>query len=205
VTRHAAVRGARRATRRRGCLQQPAPAASAAGPGRLPALLHRVRPPVLLVRRRRQPCVAADDRQSGQHIALRRGGRAMTVAEKVVNRVSNRLGRRQSRRSFLVKTAVIGSALAVNPWRYILKPGTAYASLCGPDADCGSGWTAMCCTINEGQNTCPPGTLPAGWWKADNSGFCAGGPRYYIDCNSTCSTCGCGASGICGSSCWSCG
>jgi hypothetical protein len=126
-------------------------------------------------------------------------------AERVVQRVSARLGHRFSRRSFLVRTAVVGSALAVNPLRYLLRPGTAYASLCGPAADCGSGWTAMCCTINGGRNTCPPGSIPAGWWKVDNSGFCSGGPRYYIDCNSTCGPCGCGSSGICGPSCWTCG
>ena len=80
----------------------------------------------------------------------------------------------------------------VNPLRYLLRPGTAYASLCGPDASCASGWTAFCCTVNGGQNTCPPGSIPAGWWKADNSSFCHSGPRYYIDCNASCGTCGCG-------------
>ena len=41
-------------------------------------------------------------------------------------------------------------------------PGTAYAALCGPDASCSSGWTAFCCTVNGGQNTCPPGSMPGG-------------------------------------------
>ena len=45
---------------------------------------------------------------------------------------STRFGRRSSRRSFLVKSAVVGSALAVNPLRYLLRPGTAYAAVCGP-------------------------------------------------------------------------
>ena len=122
------------------------------------------------------------------------------VADRVVTTLTERLDRkRTSRRSFLVKTAVVGSALAVNPWRYLLRPGTAYASLCGPAADCASGWTVFCCTINNKRNTCPPGTLAAGWWKADNSGFCGGKARYYVDCNAKCTKCGCGASGICGS------
>ena len=123
-----------------------------------------------------------------------------TLPERAVARTSGWFGRRHSRRSFLTRVAVVGSALAVNPFRYILKPGTAYASLCGPASDCGSGWSAMCCSVNGGANDCPPGTIPGGWWKADNSGFCGGGPRYYIDCNSTCS-CGCGSSGICSSGC----
>jgi hypothetical protein len=122
----------------------------------------------------------------------------------VVAGTSRWLGRKEGRRSFLVKTAVVGSALAVNPFRYVFRPGTAHAALCGPGADCGSGWSAMCCSINGGRNTCPPGTIPAGWWKADNSGFFNGGPRYYVDCNSTCS-CDCGGSGICAPSCQSCG
>jgi ribosomal protein L24E len=129
-----------------------------------------------------------------------------TLSERVVARTSSWLGRKQGRRSFLIKSAVVGSALAVNPFRYILKPGTAEAALgCGPEADCGSGWSAMCCSINGGQNTCPPGSLPGGWWKVDNSGFCHGGPRYYIDCNASCGSCGCGASGVCSSSCNNCG
>jgi hypothetical protein len=63
----------------------------------------------------------------------------------------------------------------------------------------------MCCSINGGKNSCPPGSIPAGWWKVDNSGFCNGGPRYYIDCNATCH-CGCpGGAGICDPGCQSCG
>jgi hypothetical protein len=41
----------------------------------------------------------------------------------------------------------------------------------------------MCCSINNGHNTCPPGSYPGGWWKADRSSFCGGAARYYIDCN----------------------
>jgi hypothetical protein len=126
----------------------------------------------------------------------------MTVLDRVVTSVSERLARREPRRSFLFKTAVVGSALAVNPLRYVLRPGTAYAQVCGPEADCNSGWTVFCCSINNGRNMCPPNTIPAGWWKADGSAYCSG-PRYIIDCNATCS-CGCGPSGICGPNCISC-
>ena len=127
------------------------------------------------------------------------------VGDRVVAAISRRFGRRIPRRSFLVRTAVFASALAVNPIRYLLRPGTAYASLCGPDAGCGSGWTAMCCTVNGGENSCPPGSVPAGWWKADNTPFCGSAPRYYIDCNSLCANCGCaGGSGLCAPQCVDC-
>jgi hypothetical protein len=41
----------------------------------------------------------------------------------------------------------------------------------------------MCCSINNGHNTCPPNTFAGGWWKADRSSYCGGAARYYIDCN----------------------
>ena len=41
----------------------------------------------------------------------------------------------------------------------------------------------------------------AGWWKADGSGFCGSGPRYYYDCNAACNGCGCGRNGVCEGSC----
>jgi hypothetical protein len=109
------------------------------------------------------------------------------------------VGAKSSRRSFLVRVAVAGSALTVAPLRFILRPGTAYAAVCGPDASCGGGYTAMCCTVS-GANRCPPGSFAAGWWKADNSGLCCGNAaRYYIDCNLQCGQqcqCRC-ASGSC--------
>jgi hypothetical protein len=88
-----------------------------------------------------------------------------------------------TRRRFLGRAAIVGSALAVNPLQYVLKPVPAYASVCGEGASCNSGWTAFCCTVNNGANTCPPGSLVAGWWKIDRSPFCRDAPRYIIDCN----------------------
>ena len=88
-----------------------------------------------------------------------------------------------SRRSFLAKAAVLGAALATNPLQWILKPGTAYANVCGDGVGCGTCWTVFCCPVNNGANTCPEGTFAAGWWKADASAFCGGVARYYIDCN----------------------
>jgi hypothetical protein len=121
-------------------------------------------------------------------------------AERVVDRLARRTARRGvSRRSFLVRAAVIGSALTVAPLRWIMRPTSAYASICGEGASCGQGWTAFCCTINRGANTCPPGSYVAGWWKIDRSPFCADAPRYIVDCNRTpgaSCTCRC-ASGSC--------
>jgi hypothetical protein len=128
-----------------------------------------------------------------------------TLSERVVSRLSARMGAsKSSRRSFLTKTAVVGAAIASNPLRYVMQPGTAYAQVCGPDADCASGWTVFCCSVNNGSNTCPTGTIAAGWWKADGSNFCGGGPRYIIDCNGLCGDCGCGRSGICAPGCYNC-
>lgn len=114
-------------------------------------------------------------------------------AQRLVHRISGALGRSTTtRRSFLTKTAVVGSALAVGPLDYVLKPGTAYGYLCGT---CTDGWTAFCCTINNGRNVCPSGSFVAGWWKADNAAYCCGSARYIIDCNATCPTqcsCRCG-------------
>ncbi len=122
----------------------------------------------------------------------------------LVERAAALLDRGPSRRSFLVRAAVVGSALTVSPVRFLLRPGTAYAAVCGTDSTCGSGYTVFCCTINNGVNRCPPGSLVGGWWKSDNSGFCCGNARYYIDCHSFCS-CGCEAGrNFCGEGCRNC-
>ena len=117
-----------------------------------------------------------------------------TLSQRIVHRASAALGgSRTSRRSFLTRTAVLGSALAVGPIDFILKPGTAYGYLCGT---CSDGWTAFCCTIMNGRNVCPPNSFVAGWWKADNAAYCCGAARYIIDCNATCPTqCSCRCAG----------
>jgi len=116
--------------------------------------------------------------------------------------------KRTSRRGFLARTALVGSALAAAPLTYLLRPGSAEAAVCGDGASCGSGWTAFCCTVNNGVNRCPPGTFAGGWWKADGSAYCCSGgqrrPRYIIDCHGYC-TCGCSSgSAFCSASCRSC-
>lgn len=115
------------------------------------------------------------------------------VAAPLSARIAGRLGdlltrrsdpiRETGRRSFLRRAAMVGTALAVNPFDFILRPQSAYASVCGPSNECSQGWTAFCCTINGGANTCPPGSYVAGWWKVSSSAFCRGEDRYVIDCN----------------------
>jgi hypothetical protein len=114
----------------------------------------------------------------------------MSLSERVATRVGALLERRLSRRSALSRAALAGSAFAVAPLRYLLAPGTAWAVI-GPGS-CGSGlctdgYTAFCCEIEHGRNSCPAGTYVAGWWKCTDytgGGLCAEqGVRYYLDCN----------------------
>jgi hypothetical protein len=109
---------------------------------------------------------------------------AAPLSVRIVDRFGRALaGRGLSRRRFLGRTAIAASALTVNPLQYVLRPTSAYASVCGEGASCSSGWTAFCCTVNDGANTCPSGSYAAGWWKIDSSPFCRDAPRYIVDCN----------------------
>jgi hypothetical protein len=122
----------------------------------------------------------------------------------LVEKASGWLERRTSRRTFLQRVAVVGSAMSVSGLDYVLRPGTAYASVCGSGSTCASGWTALCCTIHHGVNQCPPGSFAGGWWKADGAGLCGGSARYYIDCHPRCQ-CGCGGGQrFCSQRCWGC-
>lgn len=118
----------------------------------------------------------------------------------IAQRAASFLERRVDRRGVLRRGAVAGTALAVAPSAYVMRPNSAYAAVCSPNALCNDGYTEFCCTIT-GANRCPPGTALGGWWKVDGSHFCGGGPRYYLDCNAGCGGCGCGANGICSGAC----
>ncbi|MCU0311904.1 MAG: hypothetical protein MUE36_13285 [Acidimicrobiales bacterium] len=124
----------------------------------------------------------------------------------VVEKLSGVLSARMGRRGFFARSAVVGTALAANPVAYALTPTDAYAAICscqGQGCACGSlccdGYTEFCCTLT-GRNQCPPGSVLAGWWKVDGTGFCSG-PRYYMDCNAPCNGCGCGGNGVCSGAC----
>jgi hypothetical protein len=112
-----------------------------------------------------------------------------------------------SRRDLFRKAAIAGTALAVAPGEFVLRPVSAYAAVCncsGQNCQCGSlccdGYTEFCCTTS-GVNWCPPGAVTGGWWKVDASAYCGGSaPRYYLDCHNRCGGCGC-TGGICSGAC----
>jgi hypothetical protein len=111
-------------------------------------------------------------------------------ALRLVDGSARALEARFSRRTALTRIAVAGSALAVAPVRYLLYPGTALGVVVPggcEDGLCTDGYTAFCCEIHQGLNTCPAGTFVGGWWMCtDYRGhqLCQGaGVRYYIDCN----------------------
>ena len=124
----------------------------------------------------------------------------MTLSTASVERSSSFLERRLSRRNVINRSAFVGSAVAVGAGLDLaLKPGTAYGQICecgnagcGCGSTCCSGFTDFCCSVT-GFNYCPSNTMMGGWWMADNSSYCDG-PRYYMDCNATCS-CDNGCSG----------
>ncbi len=116
----------------------------------------------------------------------------MSIGERFANSLGEMLDRRFSRRSILARATVAGSALAVAPIRYLVRPGDAWGVVAPKHCRsglCTDGYTAFCCEIEAGRNTCPDGTYVAGWWKCTNytgGGLChEGGVRFYVDCNRT--------------------
>lgn len=138
------------------------------------------------------------------------------MSSRLAEASSRFLESRISRRGFLRRMAIAGTAVVAAPATYLLRPGSAYSALintpgsCPSGTKCGAGaWTEFCCTMT-GVNTCPPGTMIAGWWRAEYPGsgtdHCDGSSRFYMDCNSSdCGSCGCGGSGTCGNDCVDCG
>jgi hypothetical protein len=114
----------------------------------------------------------------------------MSLVERIATSLGALLERRLSRRSALSRAAVAGSAFAVAPIRYLVRPGDAWAVVRPGDCSggrCTDGYTAFCCEIEQGRNTCPAGTYIAGWWKCTDyrgGGLCREqGLRFYLDCN----------------------
>lgn len=105
----------------------------------------------------------------------------------LVSKTSGLLDAKLGRRSFIARATLLGSAVAASGCAVITQPGSPYQRVTDcPGGLCTDGYTEFCCVINNGQNNCPSGTIPAGWWRADGSIYCGGGPRYYIDCNEVC-------------------
>jgi hypothetical protein len=117
--------------------------------------------------------------------------RAPGAAQRLAQASGSLLERRVSRRGLLSRAALAGSAFAVAPVSYLLRPAPAWAVIrpghCSGGARCNDGYTAFCCEINHGRNVCPNHTYIAGWWKCtDYRGrrLCGHeGVRYYVDCN----------------------
>lgn len=123
---------------------------------------------------------------------------------RLVGAATGLLERRLDRRGLVAKMSLVGAAVAAGGFDFILRPGTAYSAVCGTGSSCRSGWTAMCCTIHEGVNQCPPGTFAGGWWKAAGASLCGGKARYYVDCQAKCTKCGCGRGHFCRRGCANC-
>jgi hypothetical protein len=125
-----------------------------------------------------------------QWLRGRGAGGWQASALRLVDGSARALEARFSRRTALTRVAVAGSALAVAPVRYLLYPGTALGVVVPGSCEgglCTDGYTAFCCEIHQGLNTCPAGTFVGGWWMCtDYRGhqLCEGsGVRYYVDCN----------------------
>lgn len=119
----------------------------------------------------------------------------MPGEDKLVTAAIGVLSSRTSRRSFLVRLAVAGSALTVAPLRYLLRPGDALAACasCTPgpqcncsDLCCSDTNSVYCCTLT-GSNDCASGSGRCGWWYCSATGIA------YVDCCKSCTDgCRCG-------------
>ena len=115
-------------------------------------------------------------------------GTGVGVANWLVSKTSGFLDSRLSRRSFISRATLVGTAVAATGCSVVTQQGAPYTRItdCPPGSLCRDGYTEFCCVINNGVNACPPNTISAGWWRADGSPYCSSGTRYYIDCNETC-------------------
>jgi hypothetical protein len=113
------------------------------------------------------------------------------MTDRIVRRFGDLLEARISRRSFLVRAAVAGSAASIAPLEDLLRPTSALALVspgqCSTSSTCRSdGYTEFCCTV-LGVNDCPDYTFYGGYWKCNSytgSAYCVSADvRYYIDCN----------------------
>jgi hypothetical protein len=110
---------------------------------------------------------------------------------RIAGALGSLLERRTSRRGVIARAALVGSALAVSPVRYLVRPVDAWAVIapgsCPPGSPCNDGYSAFCCEIEGGRNICPVNTYVGGWWMCTDyqgGGLChEEGVRYYLDCN----------------------
>ncbi len=105
----------------------------------------------------------------------------------LVSKTSGMLDAKLSRRSFIARTTLLGTAVAATGCAVVTQPGSPYTRVTDCSGGlCTDGYTEFCCVINEGVNACPPNSFPGGWWRATGSIYCLTGTRYYIDCMQDC-------------------
>lgn len=123
------------------------------------------------------------------------------MTRKVLDSAADAVTSHMNRRGFIARATVIGAAIAAGPVRYLLYPQRAWADetgTCTSNIACGTScatgqcngngdqFSAFCCTTH-GENRCPSGSFPGGWWKCDNyqgSRLCSNvNQRWYVDCN----------------------
>jgi hypothetical protein len=119
-------------------------------------------------------------------------------ADSFTQQAASTLSRKVSRRGFLVRMTVVGSALTIAPMRYLLRPGSAWAATgcfgCASGTFCpncadkttlcpSSANSTFCCSLSGGANSCPTGTHACGWWRCCiPTTYCSSGYRYFVDC-----------------------
>lgn len=119
------------------------------------------------------------------------------IAEGLSKRIGTTLDDHTTRRSFVSKAAKVATVVASGGLFGLMKaqpalatcevnPGTCAGIItcecfCA-DACPNFGTSVFCCSIPGGKNNCPVGTYRSGWWKCTST-TCAGGWRYFIDCN----------------------
>ena len=88
------------------------------------------------------------------------GSKGVAFTNWLVSKAAGVLERKSSRRGFIIGSAMVGSAVAVAGCAPGTQPGTPYTHItdCAGGL-CTDGYTEFCCTINNGINACPPGTL----------------------------------------------
>ena len=89
-----------------------------------------------------------------------------------------------SRRGFLGGAALIGAALAVNPWGYLVRPASAYDTVCGTDAGLQRRLFRVLLHDQRRQPTPARRTRSsAAGGRPTTRRSVAASARYYIDCN----------------------
>jgi len=112
-------------------------------------------------------------------------------SQRLVHAAGSLLEHRATRRRFLGRVTLAATAFAVAPLRFLLRPESAWAVIgpsdCSSGSLCNDGYTEFCCSVNNGENSCPPHTFVGGWWKCSyyaGRRLCSDRKvRYYVDCN----------------------